>query len=157
MLACGVGLDGEVCVIGEKEKITKGKKINYTNLAVKGLLYQYKTKKMKVYVDGHEYHFDYVWVATAMNGRYFAHGMKIAPNQERVDNNKLSLIIFNSKSRIKTMMAFTSIFSGKHVEKKDVVTVLTGHEIKVVCEEPVAFQMDGEVIPNVKEYYAVRK
>ena len=50
----GYGIDGWCCEIGDQLK-AKGKAVNYTSIAIKGLIYAYKPRNAKVTVDGKEY------------------------------------------------------------------------------------------------------
>ena len=58
-------------------------------------------------------------------------------------------MVMHGSGKLKTLMIFPSIFSGKHVEKTKNVTVLTGRDITVTFDRPVALQIDGETILGV--------
>ena len=150
----GFGIDGYCCEVGDKLK-EKGKKPNYTSIAVKGLLFHYKTCGAKVIVDGQEYTFKNVWLAPTMFGTYYGGGMMPAPNQKRDGTEKqLSVLVFSGKSKLKTLMIFPSIFKGEHVKKEKYTKVLAGREITVRFDKPRALQIDGETILGVTEYTA---
>lgn len=150
----GYGIDGYCCEEADriKEK-TPNKKIDYTSIAIKGLLFFYKPTHAKVTVDGNIYEYDNVWIAATMKGRYYGGGMMVAPNQDRF-SDKLSVVIYMGKSKLKTLMVFPKIFEGKHIEHKDMVQVLTGNEIHVEYTKPCAAQIDGDTVLNVSEYWA---
>lgn len=150
----GFGIDGYCCERGDeiREKNPK-QKINYTVIAIKGLLFHYKPTKATVTVDGKTFRYEKVWLAPTMHGRYYGGGMAPAPEQKRNDSKKeVSVMIFHGSSKLKTLLIFPSIFSGEHVKKKENVTVLSGNKITVRFEEPRALQIDGETIKNVTEY-----
>ncbi|MBO5240593.1 MAG: diacylglycerol kinase family protein [Clostridia bacterium] len=150
----GYGIDGYCCEVGDKLRMQKpGEAINYTSIAIKGLLFHYKPVDATVIVDGKEYRFKKVWLAPTMNGRYYGGGMLPAPDQRRQDA-KLSLMLFHGSGKLKTLLIFPSIFKGEHVKKVKNVTVLSGNEITVRYDEPRALQIDGETIVNVSEYTA---
>ncbi|MBR2024086.1 MAG: diacylglycerol kinase family protein [Clostridia bacterium] len=150
----GFGIDGYCCEVGDKLK-EKGKKANYTAIAVKGLLFHYKTCGATVTVDGEQRSFKNVWLAPTMFGTYYGGGMMPAPNQKRDGEEKqLSVLLFTGKSKLKTLMIFPSIFKGEHVKKEKYTTVLSGKEITVRFDEPRALQIDGETILGVTEYTA---
>ena len=150
----GYGIDGYCCEVGDKLRMQKpGEVINYTGIAIKGLLFHYKPVNATVIVDGKEYRFKKVWLAPTMNGRYYGGGMLPAPDQRRQDA-KLSLMLFHGSGKLKTLLIFPSIFKGEHVKKVKNVTVLSGNEITVRYDEPRALQIDGETIVNVSEYSA---
>lgn len=146
------GLDGYCCEEADriKEK-TPNKKINYAGIAIKGLLLFFKPKHAWCTVDGKEYEFDNVWLAPTMHGRYVGGGMIMAPGQDRLSDS-LSLVIYHSKSKLKSLMLFPSIFKGEHVNNKDVVSVITGKKIHVRFNEPCSVQIDGDTVLDVLEY-----
>ena len=148
------GLDGYCCEEADRIKAkTPNKKINYTTIAIKGLLFKFKPKHAWVNVDGKEYEFDNVWLAPSMHGRYVGGGMIMAPNQDRF-SDELSLVIYSSKSKIKSLILFPSIFKGEHVKNTKVVTILTGKKIHVKFDAPCAVQIDGDTVLDVTEYTA---
>ncbi len=149
----GYGIDGYCCEEGDRLKKKNNKPVNYTSIALKGLLYKFKPRNAKVNVDGKEYEFKKVWLAPTMNGKYYGGGMMIAPNQDRLNEERtVSLIVLHDVGKLKTLMAFPKIFDGKHIEKKDIITVFEGHNINVSFDKPTALQIDGETISGVTEY-----
>ena len=148
----GFGIDGYCCEVADqiKEK-TPNKEINYSGIAIKGLLFHFDPCHAKITVDGQVYEYDHVWLAPAMKGKFYGGGMKIAPDQDRFSDH-LSVVVYKSKSKIKALMAFPSIFKGEHVAKKDMVAIHTGNKIKVEFSRPCAAQIDGETVLNVSEY-----
>ena len=152
----GYGIDGYCCEVGDKLREKQpGKKINYTGIAIKGLLFHYKPTGATVTIDGKEHRFEKVWLAPAMFGRCYGGGMYPTPGQTRADDH-LSVLVFHGSGKLKTLMIFPSIFKGEHVKKEKYVTVLSGKEITVKYDEPRAVQIDGETILDVSEYTARR-
>ena len=150
----GYGIDGYCCEVGDKLRLEKpGEEINYTGIAIKGLLFHYKPVKATVIVDGKEYRFKKVWLAPTMNGRFYGGGMLPAPEQRR-ESDKVSVMIFHGTGKIKSLLIFPSIFKGEHVKKAKHISVLSGNEITVRYDQPRALQIDGETIVNVSEYTA---
>ena len=127
------------------------KKINYTAIALKGLLYGYKKVNAIVNVDGVINKYKNVWLAPAMKGRYFGGGMMVAPYQDRKDGLVTSVVYF-SKSKLKTLFIFPSIFKGKHTKYTKNVKMTKGKIIEVTFDRPTALQIDGEVVENVSSY-----
>ena len=120
----GYGIDGYCCEVGDKLRETSDKPVNYTMIAIKGLLFHYKPTSAKVTVDGVEYHYDKVWIAPTMNGRYYGGGMMPAPEQDRLGNGEVSLMLFHGTGKIKTLMVFPSLFKGEHVKHTDIIKFL---------------------------------
>lgn len=147
----GFGIDGYCCEVGDALRAQTDKPVNYTGIAIKGLLFHYRPTDATVIVDGKEYFFKKVWIAPSMNGRYYGGGMLPAPEQRR-EQAKLSVTLFHGSGRLKTLMIFPSIFKGEHVKKTKNVTVLEGNEITVKFTAPRTLQIDGETVLNVTEY-----
>lgn len=149
----GYGIDGYCCEVGDELKKIPSKKVNYTSIAIKGLLFHYKPTSAKVTVDGNTNTYKKVWIAPTMNGRFYGGGMMPTPDQKR-KSGKLSTMIFHNSGKLKTLMIFPSLFKGEHIKHTKQVEVLTGNEITVEFDRPVALQIDGETILNVTKYTA---
>ena len=149
----GYGIDGETCRIGDIQRATSDKPVNYSKIAIKLLLGSYKLKKATVEVDGKVSTFDNVWMASTMKGRFYGGGMMVAPAQDRFnDDGVVSVVTLYKKSRLVTLMRFPSLNKGEHVLKEDWVTVQTGHKVTVSFDQPCALQIDGDVIEDVVTY-----
>ena len=151
----GFGIDGYCCEVADqiKEK-TPQKEINYSGIAIKGLLFHFKPCHAEVTVDGVKHEFENVWIAPTMKGKYYGGGMKMAPDQDRF-SDKLTVVIYHCRSKLRALIAFPSIFKGEHVKKKGIIDIYTGNEITVRFSRPCAAQIDGETVLNVTEYKAV--
>ena len=151
----GYGIDGYCCEVGDKLRLESDKPINYTGIAIKGLLFHYEPTNAKITVDDVVHEFKKVWIAPTMHGRYYGGGMMPTPEQDRLnEEGNLSVMIFHDTTSIQTLMIFPSIFKGEHVKKDKKVTVLSGKEISVEFSSPRPLQIDGETIPNVSSYSA---
>lgn len=149
----GYGIDGYCCEVGDKLKQKTTKPVNYTSIAIKGLLFHYHPTNAKICVDGKEYTFNKVWIAATMNGRFYGGGMMSAPKQNRLNKeNKVSVVIMYGAGKLKTLMAFPSIFKGEHIKYTNMVRVITGKKVSVEFDKPTALQIDGETILNVEKY-----
>ena len=139
----GYGIDGYCCEVGDQLAKKSDKPINYAGIAIKGLLFHYKPTNATVTVDG----------VTKSFGRYYGGGMNIAPAQDRLNKERTvsTVVMFNS-GKLKTLLVFRSIFKGEHIKHTEMVSVMTGHEMTVKFDRPVALQIDGELVLNVTEY-----
>lgn len=152
----GFGIDGYCCEVGDKLRKTSDKPVNYTGIAIKGLLFHFKPVTATITVDGRKYTYNKVWIAPTMNGKYYGGGMMCAPNQERLNKNKkLTLVLMHGAGRIRTLCIFPSIFKGKHIKHKKTVAIHTGHDITVEFDRPTPLQVDGETYLNVTKYRAI--
>ena len=149
----GFGIDGYCCEVGDKMRLASDKPVNYTAIAIKGLLFHYKPTNATITVDGVEYKYNKVWLAPTMKGRYYGGGMMAAPEQDRLaEDGELSVMLFYGKGRLSTLMAFPSIFKGEHVNKKGIVAIHTGRNISVKFDSPSPMQIDGETLVGITEY-----
>ena len=87
-----------------------------------------------------------------MNGRYYGGGMIPTPGQDRLHNETVSTMVMYGKGKLKTLIAFPSIFKGEHVNHTEMVEVMTGKNITVEFDRPTALQIDGETILGVTGY-----
>ena len=83
----GFGIDGYCCEEGDRqrtknEKTHKNKPVNYTAIAIKGLLYAFKPRNAVVKVDGVRHEYKNAWLVPTMNGRYYGGGMMATPGQD---------------------------------------------------------------------------
>lgn len=154
--AIGFGIDGYCCEVGdEMRKKSNGKPVNYTSIAIKGLLYDFKPTDATVIIDGKEKRYKKVWIAPTMHGRFYGGGMIAAPEQRRdAPDGKFSVVIWHGSNKLKTLMVFPSIFKGEHVKHSECIDIVRADEVTVKFDKPCALQIDGETILNVTEYSA---
>ena len=152
----GYGIDGYCCQVGDELRENSAKKVNYTAIAIKGLLFHYKPTNAVVTVDGQKHTYKKVWLAPTMNGRYYGGGMMPTPAQDRLNpEGTVSAMVMYGAGKLKTLAVFPSIFKGEHVRHEEMVEVLTGHNIRVEFDRPTPLQIDGETIPDVTSYEVV--
>lgn len=149
----GYGIDGYCCQVGDQLRESSDQKVNYTAIAIKGLLFHYKPTNAVVMVDGQKHTYKKVWLAPTMNGRYYGGGMMptLAQNRKNTDGTVSAMVMYGAE-KLKTLAVFPSIFKGEHVRHEEMVDVLTGHTIRVEFDRPTPLQIDGETIPNVTSY-----
>lgn len=153
----GFGIDGFCCQEGDRLRAMGKTEINYTTIAIKGLLGRFRPRSAAVTVDGLTETYRHVWLAPTMNGRYYGGGMNVAPDQNRRnEDGALSVVVLHCRSKLKTLIVFPGIFKGAHVRHKEMASVLTGHDITVRFDQPTPLQIDGETIPDVLEYHVTR-
>ena len=149
----GFGIDGYCCEKGDELREKSTKAINYTTIAIKGILYAYKATGATVVVDGKEYCYQKVWIVPTMKGHYYGGGIMPAPRQNRLDaEGTVSVMIFHDSSRLKTLLMFPNLFKTERTLDERYVTVLTGKEVSVTFDAPRALQIDGETVKNVTSY-----
>jgi len=149
----GFGIDGYCTEIGDRQRRAGKKKINYTTIALGGLLGGYKRVNARISIDGMTKSYENVWLAPSMNGRYIGGGMMACPAQDRLcEDGKVTLMVMHHPSRLRVLTIFPSIFKGEHVKHTNIVEQFKGYEIEVEFDRPTALQIDGETISDVLRY-----
>lgn len=153
----GYGIDGYACEEADRQREKTNKKINYTTIAIKGLVYDYKPTNAKIVVDGVEHEYKDVWMAPAMNGRFFGGGMMATPMQDRLnEENTVTAMVLHDAGRLWILKSLPNVFTGKHVKYEKKIDFFTCHEVTVSFDRPVALQIDGETVYNVNSYTVKR-
>lgn len=149
----GFGLDGMVCEVTDALKAKGVKKINYTAESIKLLLGGFKCPSGRVTVDGVTKSYKKIWLASAMHGKYYGGGMRVAPDQGR-GSGLLTCCVWHTSGKLVTLMHFPKIFTGEHVQYKKSIDVISGKRITVEFDTPTALQIDGETVSGVTTYTA---
>lgn len=149
----GFGIDGYCCEVADQLHAKSDEPVNYTAIAIKGLLGKFKPRSAKITIDGKTYQYDHVWLAPTMNGRFYGGGMNCAPGQDRLNKDrKVTLVVMHRRSKLLTLIMFPSIFKGEHIKYTKFVHVFEGYNTKVEFDKPCALQIDGETVLNVSSY-----
>jgi len=149
----GFGLDGYACAECNRLRKEKGKKVSYAAVALKGLLGAYTPVNATVRVDGKEYTYKKVWLASCMKGKFFGGGLKIAPEQQRMSpDGEVTSIIVHNLSRFRILTVFPSLFKGTHVKYTQYIDMKKCFDVTVSFDKPVELQIDGETVSRVTEY-----
>lgn len=155
MNGVGYGIDGYCCEEGDRLRAVSDGPINYTSIAIKGLLFKFKPAAATVTVDGVTKTYKKCWLAPMMNGRCYGGGMIAAPGQDRLNKERtLTLLVWHDSGKLNTLMHFPKIFKGEHVKYTKMCDVITGYDITVEFSEPIAAQIDGETVLGVTKCHA---
>ena len=150
----GFGIDGYCCEEGDRQRQISDKPVNYTSIAIKGLLGKFHPVNATVTVDGVTRKYKKVWLAPTMNGRCYGGGMMATPDQDRLDpEHKVSTLVYYGVGALRALIIFPSIFKGEHIKHTKVCDVLTGHDVTVEFDRPTALQIDGETVLAVTKYH----
>lgn len=143
-----VGFDAEVVRnnIKIKKKIKSG--FSYA-ISVVYTLISFKKKKAEIEIDGKTINED-IYLLAVGNGKYYGGGLKIMP-EAVVDDGYLHVCIISNISKAKILFLLPTLFKGTHIKHKKHVKTYKAKEIKLKSEEPLVFNVDGEILPNVKE------
>ena len=149
----GFGIDGYCCEVGDKKKAKSNKAVNYTSIAIGGLLFFFKPTNAKITVDGVTKEYKKVWIAPTMKGRFYGGGMMVTPAQKRLgEEGKVSAAVLHNSGALHTLMVFPSIFKGELVKQTKIVEIREGHEVTVEFDRPTSLQIDGETVLGVTSY-----
>lgn len=151
----GYGIDGFCCEEGDRIRAKSDKKVNYTAIALKGLVWKFhpSTATVTIGENGETKTYHKVWLAPTMQGRYFGGGMMATPGQDRLDpEHYVTNMVGHNLTRVEVVSFFPMIFSGKHVKRTGFVAITKCHDVHVGFDRPCALQIDGETVLNVTEY-----
>ncbi|KAB3531881.1 diacylglycerol kinase family lipid kinase [Alkaliphilus pronyensis] len=87
------------------------------------------------------------------NGKSYGGGMKIAPLADMGDD-LLDICIVKKINKLKLLLVFPTIFTGKHTKFKE-VQIIKEPYISLRIEDPVIINLDGEIYPITKEDFEV--
>lgn len=145
----GVGLDGMVCARVNKSKELKNRSNYFKNTLIS--FFKFKPTDAKFLVDGKEFEYKKVWLASVMYGDCFGGGMKIASGKKRNDG-EVQLIILKGVPRIILFAIFPTIYLGWHKALKRIVKVFNAKSVEVWLKDPSYMQVDGETHYPISHY-----
>lgn len=105
-------------------------------------LFTYKTSTIDLSIDGRKHIFDRTWFVTVSNQPFYGGGMKIAP-EAVPDDGLLDITVVHKLSRLKLLLVFISVFSGKHIHFKEVNT-FKGKVVSIHSTSSLYVHGDGE-------------
>lgn len=143
-----VGFDAEVVKNTDKIKEKLKGKIAYI-LGVLVTLLGFRKKKVIIKIDDKDYSRKLVLLAVG-NGNYYGGGMKILPAADLSDGY-LHLCLVRNANNLILLTLFPTIFKGSHVKLKKYVEMFTAKEIRILSNENMDFNFDGEIIKGGKE------
>ena len=143
----GIGFDAEISVLVNRSRVKRWLnkvglgKLVYLVYVITTLL-RFRLFRLTVEHDGETVQYDKVWFATVSNQPYFGGGMKISPHS-KADDGILELTVVNRLSRLKLLLVFGTVFSGKHLRFKE-VHQLKSTEFLLTADRPVYRHVDGD-------------
>lgn len=137
----GMGLIAEANVESRKITWLSGMPL-YVAALFKALCFHYETYELDVTVDGVQSR-RHAMVVTVNNGRRTAGAFHITPGA-RIDDGLLDLCLISPVSRLEIIRYLPLVVNGHHTGL-DQVETLTGREIEIRSDGPLAAHVDGEV------------
>lgn len=148
-----VGIDAEI--VKETEAIKK-----YVSgpsaylLGVFKTLTKYKNKEVEILIDNKKIKRNIELVAVS-NGKYYGGGMKINPMADFHDG-LLDICLVNKMNKFKFASLFLTVFKGKHTKFRE-VEIFRGKEVKILGDESLLLNADGDIIGNIPAEINVEK
>lgn len=135
------GFDSQVALEAEKTKKFFSGSAAYIVALIK-TIFLYKSKLMKVSIDGQEFEKNTLLTAVA-NGKYYGGGILPAPSA-LLNDGIFDVCFVENMSKIKMLLMFPKYIKGKHQGTKG-VSFYKGRNIKISSEKEFGVNIDGEV------------
>ena len=136
-----IGLDADVADYASKIKHLFGS-MSYVISVVKAI-FKFKPLSAVITVDGVEKSGIFNIIAVC-NGKQYGGGFKIAPNA-RVDDGKLTLCFVEQVPRLKMLVLFPSVLSGKHTGLKE-FNFIECERVDIEYEGKTKMCIDGNIV-----------
>jgi diacylglycerol kinase (ATP) len=140
------GLGGDVSALVNKWRASLprwiGGSARFAAAAI-AALGRYKNVAVALGLDGREIQINSNLIVVA-NGRFAGGGMMLAPHAE-LDNGLLDVIATNGATRWDVIKELPRIQRGAHL-KNPKVTEMRAREVSINSEEPMAIDLDGEMV-----------
>ncbi|NPV07759.1 MAG: diacylglycerol kinase family lipid kinase [Anaerolineae bacterium] len=146
--AAGLGFDGEVVEGLLRSRVT-GRRIGGTVpylLEVVQSIMHYDNKRVRATLDGDRMEGLFTSFF-ACNGRYFAGGMKVAPQADMSDG-LFDVVILHALSRLGLLARLPTVYFGWHTVFRQ-IEIRRARELKVESEDHILIQADGELVGTV--------
>ncbi len=147
-----VGLGGEVD--RRVNAIQKRKAWSFKLASVQSML-SFRPPRLKVWLDDKLWYDDKSWLVVVANGQIFGHGMKIAPHA-RIDDGLFDVILVGDVSRYRTIRAFNTVYSGRHLAH-DGVYYQQARRVKIENSEGLlGLDLDGEYVTGTQLAFDIK-
>ncbi|NPV52884.1 MAG: diacylglycerol kinase family lipid kinase [Firmicutes bacterium] len=138
----GIGFDATVALEANRSIPLLRGPVVYA-IALLKVLSTYRTRKMRIALDGNTIHVTPLLVAVT-NAPTYGGGMRISPNAI-MDDGLFDICVIGQMRSMEALYHFPKVFKGSHA-RLEKVTMLRGQDVTVDAEEAVPFHMDGEVM-----------
>lgn len=110
-------------------------------IALISILFQYKPRTVELTIDGKTEQISGCWMVTIANHPFYGGGMKIIPSAS-IQPEFFPVLIIQSISKWKVLALFITVFSGKHVNFKQ-VSQRMAKQLHITTHSGIAYQADG--------------
>jgi diacylglycerol kinase (ATP) len=138
------GLGGEVVRRVNERRIAR-KTSSYLRCLASAMV-SYKSRRVRVNVDGNELPAEHYLIGAIANGRIFGKGMKVAP-RARLDDGLFDFVLVKGMRMAEFIRHGWKVFLGTHLSHPK-ISMLRGRRIEARCDEDenVLLELDGEQI-----------
>lgn len=147
-----VGLDSDVQVIANRATRLSGQSV-YTYAALRAVA-AWRPARFTVTIDDDAPQELVGWTVGAANAAYYGGGMRFAPGADIADG-RLEIVTVARTGRLKFLLLFPRVFSGRHVEVP-YVRVRRARRLRVDADRPFQVYADGDPIADLPAEIIVR-
>lgn len=145
------GVSGEV--VARVNRVRRRTSLTFLRATITTLL-KYKPQRIIVDCDGNKFYEGPSYLLAVANGRFFGRGMWVAPNA-LINDGLFDVVLVEGMPRLRILLALQTVFSGKHLRRKDVHSIRAATVRVRSEEEPLRLDFDGEEARGQDLQYAV--
>lgn len=138
------GIGAETAARINRSSKALGGFISYLSGAVRSIV-AFKPWDVTVEVDGAPMYAGSAGMVVFANGRYFAGGMKVAPDASLCDGMLDIFVLKGVGKRVLLTSLLPRVYRGKHVGQPGIIH-LTGSQAMVACAAGMLLELDGEQV-----------
>jgi YegS/Rv2252/BmrU family lipid kinase len=145
------GVSGEI--VGRVNRLRRRTSMTFLRTTI-GALFRYRPQRIAVECDGRKFYEGPSYILAVANGRYFGRGMWVAPDAF-IDDGLFDVVVVAGMPRHRILLALRTVFSGRHIRRKD-VHHRRAASVRVHSEDgPLALEFDGEEAQGQDVVYTV--
>ncbi|PAV30108.1 hypothetical protein CIL05_06490 [Virgibacillus profundi] len=122
-------------------------------IALIQVLFKFKPREIKMEINKQKLTIPECWMITISNHPYYGGGMKIIPDA-KIQPTRFPVLIIHGISKWKVLALFMTVFTGKHINFKE-VKLYEASEVKIFSNEEMYYQVDGQT--DTFESVVIRK
>jgi diacylglycerol kinase (ATP) len=147
------GLGGEVVRRVNQRRLER-RASSYVRCLVTAML-QYRSKKVRIRIDGEDIPRDEYLIGAVANGRIFGKGMKIAPGA-RLDDGLFDSVLVRSLKFFEFCLHGWKLFNGSHLSHPK-ISLIRGRKVEAYPEdeEEVLLELDGEQLGRLPATFEI--
>lgn len=100
-------------------------------------MFRFKPINVEINIDDKRRILTDCWMITAANHPYYGGGMKIIPSAQ-IRDGTFPLLIINKISKWKVLGVFITVFTGKHIQFKE-VELLEATKLEIRSDSSISF------------------